>query len=88
LGRPENPGAGLIWRAVDDEGEVIDMIVEKRRGTGAAVRIVKTSRRERNAMAIDERKDLRRGFHRPNPRFVAQVSSIFSKRPPPQRNHY
>lgn len=25
-----------IWRAVDDEGEVLDLIVQKRRNTGAA----------------------------------------------------
>ena len=26
----------LLWRAVDDEGEVMDMVVQKRRDTGAA----------------------------------------------------
>jgi transposase-like protein len=26
------------WRAVDDEGEVMDMIVQKRRDAGAALR--------------------------------------------------
>ena len=30
-----------IWRAVDDEGEVLDMIVQKRRDTGAAVRFLR-----------------------------------------------
>jgi len=29
-----------IWRAVDDEGEVMDMIVQKRRDTGAALRLL------------------------------------------------
>jgi transposase-like protein len=30
-----------IWRAVDDEGEVLDLIVQKRRDTGAAVRLLR-----------------------------------------------
>ena len=30
-----------IWRAVDDEGEVMDMIVQKRRDTGAAIRFLR-----------------------------------------------
>ena len=30
-----------IWRAVDDEGEVLDMIVQKRHNTGAAVRFLR-----------------------------------------------
>lgn len=30
-----------IWRAVDDEGEVLDMIVQKRRDAGAAIRFVR-----------------------------------------------
>ena len=30
-----------IWRAVDDEGEVLDMIVQKRRDAGAAVRLLR-----------------------------------------------
>jgi len=30
-----------IWRAVDDKGEVLDMIVQKRRDTGAAVRLLR-----------------------------------------------
>jgi putative transposase len=30
-----------IWRAVDDEGEVMDMIVQKRRDTGAALRLLR-----------------------------------------------
>jgi transposase-like protein len=30
-----------IWRAVDDEGEVLDMIVQKRRDTGAALRFLR-----------------------------------------------
>jgi transposase-like protein len=30
-----------IWRAVDDEGEVLDMIVQKRRDTGTAVRFLR-----------------------------------------------
>jgi len=29
-----------IWLAVDDEGEVMDMIVQKRRDTGAALRLL------------------------------------------------
>ncbi|MBK8838543.1 MAG: DDE-type integrase/transposase/recombinase [Hyphomonadaceae bacterium] len=30
-----------IWLAVDDEGEVMDMIVQKRRDTGAALRLLR-----------------------------------------------
>jgi putative transposase len=30
-----------IWRAVDDEGEVMDMIVQRRRDTGAALRFMR-----------------------------------------------
>jgi transposase-like protein len=29
-----------LWRAVDDEGEVLDMLVQKRRNTGAALRLL------------------------------------------------
>jgi putative transposase len=31
----------FLWRAVDDEGEVMDMIVQKRRDTGAALRLLR-----------------------------------------------
>ena len=30
-----------IWRAVDDEGEVMDMVVQKQRDTGAALRLMR-----------------------------------------------
>ena len=30
-----------LWRAVDDEGEVLDMLVQKRRNTGAALRLLR-----------------------------------------------
>jgi putative transposase len=30
-----------LWRAVDDEGEVLDMLVQKRRHTGAALRLLR-----------------------------------------------
>jgi putative transposase len=30
-----------IWSAADDEGEVLDMIVQKRRDTGAALRFLR-----------------------------------------------
>jgi putative transposase len=30
-----------LWRAVDDEGEVLDLLVQKRRNTGAALRLLK-----------------------------------------------
>jgi transposase-like protein len=30
-----------LWRAVDDEGEVLDMLVKKRRNTGAALRLIR-----------------------------------------------
>jgi len=30
-----------LWHAVDDEGEVLDMLVQKRRNTGAALRLLR-----------------------------------------------
>jgi len=30
-----------LWRAVDDEGEVLDMLVQTRRNTGAALRLLR-----------------------------------------------
>src|ERR1019366_10243543 len=30
-----------LWRAVDDEGEVLDMLVQKRRNTDAALRLLR-----------------------------------------------
>ena len=30
-----------LWRAVDDEGEVLDLVVQKRRDTAAALRLLK-----------------------------------------------
>ena len=30
-----------LWRAVDDEGEVLDMLVQKRRNTDAAIKILR-----------------------------------------------
>lgn len=32
-----------LWRAVDDEGEVLDMLVQKRRNTEAALRLLRKS---------------------------------------------
>jgi putative transposase len=37
-----------IWRAVDDEGEVMDMIVQKRRDTGAALRLLRRLLKNQN----------------------------------------
>ncbi len=37
-----------IWRAVDDDGEVIDMIVQKRRDTGAALRLLRRLLKNQN----------------------------------------
>jgi putative transposase len=31
----------VLWRAVDDEGEVLDMLVQKRRNKAAALRLLK-----------------------------------------------
>jgi putative transposase len=31
----------LLWHAVDDEGEVLDLVVQKRRNTGAALKLLK-----------------------------------------------
>jgi putative transposase len=30
-----------LWRAVDDEGEVLDVVVQRRRDTEAALRLLK-----------------------------------------------
>ena len=30
-----------LWRAVDDEGEVVDLVVQRRRDTEAALRLLK-----------------------------------------------
>jgi putative transposase len=30
-----------LWRAVDDEGEVLDVVVQKRRDTEAALRLLR-----------------------------------------------
>lgn len=30
-----------LWRAVDDEGEILDMLVQRRRDQGAAIRLVR-----------------------------------------------
>ncbi len=30
-----------LWRAVDDEGEVLDVLVQKRRNTKAALRLLR-----------------------------------------------
>ena len=37
-----------IWRAVDDEGEVMDMIVQKRRHAGAAVQLLRRLLKNQN----------------------------------------
>jgi putative transposase len=37
-----------IWRAVDDEGEVMDMIVQKRRDTSAALRLLRRLLKNQN----------------------------------------
>lgn len=37
-----------IWRAVDDEGEVMDMVVQKRRDTGAALRLLRRLLKNQN----------------------------------------
>lgn len=31
----------FLWRAVDDEGEMMDMVVQKRRDTGAALKLLR-----------------------------------------------
>jgi transposase-like protein len=30
-----------LWRAVDDEGEILDMLVQRRRDTRAAIRVMR-----------------------------------------------
>lgn len=37
-----------IWRAVDDEGEVMDMVVQKRRDTSAALRLLRRLLKNQN----------------------------------------
>ncbi len=36
-----NGERAYLWRAVDDEGEVLDLVVQKRRDTGAALKLLK-----------------------------------------------
>ena len=35
-----------LWRAVDDEGEVLDMLVQRRRDTQAALRLIAQATKE------------------------------------------
>lgn len=37
-----------LWRAVDDKGEIMDMIVQKRRDTRAAVKVLKRLLQDHN----------------------------------------
>ncbi|MDB5405258.1 MAG: family transposase [Rhodospirillales bacterium] len=41
----------FLWRAVDDEGEVLDMLVQKRRNKAAALRLLKKLLRKQSARA-------------------------------------
>ena len=34
-----------LWRAVDHEGEVLDMLIQRRRGSRAALRLMRKARR-------------------------------------------
>ena len=36
-----NGERAYLWRAVDDEGEVLDLVMQKRRDTGAALKLLK-----------------------------------------------
>jgi len=38
----------VIWRAVEDEGEVMDIIVRKRRDAGAALRVLRRLLKKQN----------------------------------------
>lgn len=38
----------MIWRAVEDEGEVMDIIVRKRRDAGAALRVLRRLLKNQN----------------------------------------
>ena len=42
----------FLWRAVDDEGEVLDMLVQKRRNKAAALRLLKKLLRKQRARPV------------------------------------
>ncbi len=42
-----------LWRAVDDEGDVLDLVVQKRRNTGAALKLLKRLLRNQGVDARD-----------------------------------
>jgi transposase-like protein len=46
-----------LWRAVDDEGEVLDLLVQRRRDKTAAVKLMTKRRRER--IMLDNAEELR-----------------------------
>jgi putative transposase len=60
-----------LWRAVDDEGEVLDMLVQKRRNKKAALRLLRKLLRNQGIHpegAVSPKATcLRRGADRPNP---------------------
>ena len=69
-----------LWRAVDDEGEVLDMLVQKRRNTGAALRLLrKLPKRAENSHLVirrRERKQQRFKSQRSAQRFLATHAAV------------
>lgn len=41
-----------LWRAVDDEGEVLDLVVQRRRDTEAALRLLKRLLHNQSALLL------------------------------------
>ena len=54
------------WRAVDDEGEVLDLVVQRRRDTGPALKLLKRLLHDRRSSRDDH--DRRVGVLRCRPR--------------------
>jgi transposase-like protein len=41
-----------LWRAVDDEGEVLDLLVQPRRDKVAAVKVIRNCSRKKDSRAM------------------------------------
>ena len=44
---------GFLWRAVDDEGAVLDVVVQRRRNTEAATRLLQKFRKFRQQASLE-----------------------------------
>jgi hypothetical protein len=51
-----------LWRAVDHEGEILDMLVQRRRDQRAALKLMRKSRRSARLVAPSEPRNLWKRF--------------------------